>query len=169
MNPWIIVGFLVALAGTGTGGYFFGHSHGVTGEREVWEKRESTELQAANQKIYALEEAARVAESAHALALAAIGTKHAKEIEDARKQKERDVADARSGRIVLRYPSPCKASSGGISAPAAAAPSVRDGAETAELPREITADLFALANDADEVVRQLSACQAVIFDDRKTQ
>lgn len=169
MNPWIIVGFLVALGAAGTGGYFFGHSNGTTAEREAWEKRENTELQAANQKIHDLEEAARTSERAHAVAVAAIGIQHAKEIEDARKQKERDVADARSGALSLRIATPCKGASLRLGSPAAAAPSVGDGAETVELPREITADLFAFADDADEVARQLTACQAVILDDRKTQ
>lgn len=169
MNPWIIVGFVVALIVAAGGGYFFGNSVGTTAEREAWEKRENTELQAANAKIHGLEEAARASEQAHAAAVATIGTQHAKEIEDARKQKEHDVADARSGALGLRIPSPCKGSSGGISNPVAAAPSVRDGAETTELPREIAANLFGLADDADEVVRQLSSCQAVILDYRKVQ
>lgn len=169
MNPWIIVGFLVALAGACAGGYFFGHSTGTTAERETWEKRENTELQAANAKVHGLEEAARASERAHAVQIASIGTQHAKEMEDARKQKDRDMANARSGALSLRISAPCKASSGGIRAPAAPASGVGDGAETIELPREITANLFALADDADEVVRQLTACQAVILDDRKTR
>lgn len=166
MNPWLIVGALVALIAVGLGAGAYGHHLGVTAEREAWEKREAQELADANTKIRTLEEAARTSEAAHAAALAEIDAKHTQEIEDAKKQRDRDVRDARSGRIVLRIPTPCKAAGGGAAAKAPAAPGVGDGGATAELPRAVTADLLELADDADAVVRQLQACQGVVRADR---
>lgn len=166
MNPWLIVGSLVALIAVGLGGDYLGHERGVKEERLVWQTRESKELADANTKILALEEKARADERAHAMKLAKIAAEHQQEIADAQVQKDRDVADARAGRIILRIPAPCKDSSGGVTPGASATPGVGDGGAAAELPHETTADLLALADDADAVTRQLTACQAVIRADR---
>lgn len=166
MNPWFIVGFLVVCAAAFVGGDYLGHKRGVDQERLAWQTRESAELRDANAMILGLEEKARSDERAHAKKLAVIAAKHQKEIADAEDQKNRDVADARAGRIILRIPAPCQSPDAGASGTASGTPGVGDGAATAELPREVTADLLALADDADAVVRQLSECQAVVREDR---
>lgn len=166
MNPWIIVGFLGTLIAVGAGGYVKGHSDGVTKEHAAALARDNDELVAANASIRRLEEAARATEQAHATALAKIGEDHQKEISDAAAQKDRDIAAARAGRIILRIPAPCKGANGSAATKAPASTGVGDGGTTAELPRTITEDLLVLADDADSVVRQLAACQAVIRSDR---
>lgn len=168
MNPWIIVGFLVALIAVGVGGYTKGNADGVTKEHAAALARDNAELTAANLSIRKLEEAARETEQAHALMLSTIAMKHEKEIADAATQKDADVAAARSGRIVLRIPATCKSPNGGSGPKTAAGPGVGDGGATTELPREIAGNLLALADDADAVVRQLAACQAVVLSDRVT-
>ncbi len=166
MNPYVILGIVIAwIASLGAVGWWQ-NAAGHTAERVTWQARENKELQDANASIKRLEEAARAAEQAHATELAKIGENHQKEIADAQAQKDRDVAAARAGRIVLRIPAPCKAADGSQPAKTPAAPGVGDGGTTAELPRSVTEDLLSLANDADAVVRQLGECQAVIRSDR---
>lgn len=166
MNPYVILGLVIAWVASLAGVGYWQNGAGHTAERVTWQARENTELQAANAKIFELEEAARAAEAAHTTELDKIAQRHQREIADAEVQKEADVAAARAGRIVLRIPAPCKDPNGGEGTAATAAPGVGDGGATAELPREITANLYALADDADKVVRQLAECQAVVVEDR---
>lgn len=167
MNPWIIVGFLVALIAASAGSYWKGSNDGRTAEKAAWQARENAELVAANAEILRLEEAARETEHRHAQELADISAGFEKDKADAAAQKDRDVAAARAGTLSLRIPSICKEAGGGTGSAIAASPGERDGPATTELPREITANLLALADDADEVVKQLTACQAIVKNDRK--
>lgn len=139
---------------------------GHTAEKAAWQARENKELVAANASILRLEEAARAQELKKAEELDVIAKNHQKEIANEKRQKDTDVAAARSGALVLRIPSPCQGAGGDQASPASAGAGLSDGGATAELPREITANLFALADDADAVVRQLGQCQAVIRSDR---
>ena len=140
--------------------YHFGALH-------VAASRATEECNAAWQKKIAAaqsasEEAAKRIEQAHAAALADLDTKYQQELKDANDQKDRDVAAARAGRIVLRYiPAPAK-----LPDPPAS-PGGGDDPKGAELPPEVTASLYALADDADQVAKQLASCQAVVEADRK--
>lgn len=167
MNPYVIIGLLVAWLLSATGVGWWQNAAGHTAERSTWQGRENKELVDANASIKRLEEEARDTERKHVLALANIDRRYQKELQDAEDQKARDVAAARAGRIVLRIPSPCKGPDGGATSGVASTPGSGDGQKTAELPREVAANLFALADDANAVVRQLTECQAVILDDRK--
>ena len=104
-------------------------------------------------------EAERLKEHKRAETLAAIGATHEQEKADLEKRRRADVAAARAGALKLRVANACPASNAGETS---AAPGVGNDATTAELPREITEDLLGLANDADEVVTQLGACQNTI-------
>jgi prophage endopeptidase len=169
VNPCLIIGLLLAWgASLGAVGWWQ-NGAGHKAERVAWQAREieqNNRFAAATKKA---EEDRRADEQAHAAAVDVIARSHAQEIEDARKQKDRDVAAARAGTVGLRF-NASRDPAGGCkpSGPAAGAGN-GDGGATTELPREIAADLFALADDADEVVRQLSACQAVVRADRVVQ
>lgn len=166
MNPYVALGlgaaWVASLAAVGG----WQNSAGRTAERSTWQAREIKQVNAYAAALQTAQDARAAAERAFAVKLAGIAQKHAQEIEDERLKKELDIAAARAGRIVLRIPAPCP--SAGDRAPAATGPAPGDGhgGETAELPREITADLLALADDADAVARQLAACQTVIRADR---
>lgn len=166
MNPWLILGMLVLAIVAGLGGEWHGHATGVVQEKAAWQAREGTELRAANAKILALEEAARKEEAARAAGLDKVAKIYEEKLADAEAQKDRDVRAARAGTLSLRIPTPCKAAGLGGTAQAAPGTGLGDGGATTELPREIAADLFALADDADKVVKQLTACQAVVREDR---
>ena len=166
MNPYLILALVIAWVVSVAGVGYWQNGAGHTAELVTWQKRENAELRAANVKIVTLEETARKTEAAHATELDKIAQRHQREIADAEVQKGLDVAAARAGRIVLRIPVACKDTDRGGTPATAAAPGVGDGGATSELPREVTADLLALADDANAVVKQLGECQAVVTDDR---
>lgn len=161
-NPWIIVAVLVAWIASLWAVGLWQNDAGRTSERVSWQAKDNKELVAANKEIQRLNDAARAKEHEQAAQLAAIGAAHAKELEDLDAQRRRDVADAHSGARKLRVPGGCKPTGGSPAAEGPAAPARSDDATTAELPRQITADLLELADDADRNTRQLGKCQAVV-------
>lgn len=166
MNPYVIIGLLVAwISSLGTVGYWQNMA-GHTAEKAVWQQRDNDELRAANTRIHDLEEEARALEQRHATELAGISADYQKDLANAKAQKDRDAAAVRAGALSLRINTPCKDADRGEAGKAAAGASGRDAAATTELPREVTAGLFELADDADEVVRQLTACQKIVVEDR---
>ena len=128
-------------------------------EQRGWDKRDAISKKAQA----AAEKKARDDEAAHDKRLTDIGTHYKKEFEDAEIRRKADVDAARRGALRLRIPGAvCPVVPG-----AAASPSRSDGEASAELPGPVAADLLTLAHDADEVVRQLASCQAVVESDRR--
>ncbi len=170
MNPYLIIGLLIgwlaSLAGVGSWQNAAGH----TAERTAWQTRENAELRTANAKIITLQASARRIEQAHSMALSEISTTYEKELHHANKQRSADLAAVRAGTLRLRYSNPASINTtGDHSTETASATGGCDGPEGAELPAAITADLLALAADADDITRQLTACQRVILEDRAGQ
>jgi prophage endopeptidase len=166
LNPYVIIGLIVAWLGSLGAVGWWQNSAGHTAERFSWQKRDNDSLTTANAKILKLEQAARDAERRHAEDLEVISAGYQKELVNAKAQRDRDVSAARSGALSLRFHAEGSGACAGGTGQTAAGAAGRDGPATAELPREVAAGLFAIADDADEVVRQLSACQAVIRADR---
>jgi hypothetical protein len=167
VNPYLILAAVLVWLASSAGVGYWQNQAGHAAERGKWQARENEQLTTANAKIMELQEAARAEERAKAQAVAAISEKYEKEKIDAAAQKARDIAAARAGALSLRIPAPsCPGAGGGETGAAPAAAGERDGRAPGELPREVTANLLALADDADEVVQQLSACQAVVRADR---
>lgn len=170
LNPYAILALLVAwglsLAGVG----WWQRSDGETVERSAWQSRENAELIAANGKVKTLEEDARKAEQDKAAALSAISTDYERKLSDANKQRAADAAAVRSGSIRLRDPSaPGLHTCGGLATETAAGTSQRDGGTAGELSAESAGFLLDLANEADDVARQLGACQRVVIEDRNAK
>lgn len=178
MNPYLLLGIGVAFVLSNLASYFTGKTDGRTHERAAWMERENTELAAANAKILELNSAARTKEAEHAAAVNLISTTYEGERNAARKETGRLIARARAGDVRLRDPAagrekPC--ASGAVTP--APGPGERDGGKGADVPTtaagvlsgEASAFLVALTGEADEVVIQLTACQAVVTDDRRTQ
>ena len=103
----------------------------------------------------------------HAAALADVSTNFQKELSNANKQRAADIAAVRAGALRLRVQYPASIYAIG-DRPAETGPGAGgcDGPKGAELPESIVADLLGLAADADDVTRQLTACQRVIIEDR---
>ena len=167
INPWVLlaiaIGWLASLTVVG----FWQNDAGHVAERVKWQTRETKELAEANQKLTELQDKYRGQEQWHAEQLAGIGWTREQERIAHEKRRQADVAAARSGDIRLRFDLPTGQAICGSPTPEAAAPTgERDGPARGELPAEVTADLLSLANDADDVARQLGDCQAVILQDR---
>jgi hypothetical protein len=163
-NPWVLLGIVLAwLASLGAVGYWQNNA-GHVAESAAWLQKDNQELAAANKKILDLEEAARKKESDHQAAVAALGLDYAEKLKAAQDQKDADVRAALTGGFKLRVPNSCPQQPrlGGTGAPS---PAPAGGADpgTSELPRAVTADLLALADDADRIVAKLAACQTYIL------
>ena len=166
MNPYFLLAAAVAwalsLAAVGTWQNDAGH----TAERSDWQARENVELRTANVKIAELNNKVRADETAHATRLNTVSTEYQKDLKNAKAQREKDIAAARLGTLSLRF-TPAHVDPGGSGGgETASGASGCDGGTTGELPRPLTADLFQLVGDADEVVHQLQACQGVVRSDR---
>jgi hypothetical protein len=167
MNQYLIIGLLIGWAASLAGVGWWQNEAGHTAERTAWQTRENTELRAANAKIITLQTSVRSIEQAHAIALADVSTNYQKELSNANKQHAADVAAVRAGAIRLRYPNTSSIYSIG-DRPAETGPGTGgcDGPKGAELPAATSEFLLSLANDADDITRQLTACQRVIIEDR---
>jgi len=140
---------------------------GQKAERAEWLSRENTELTEANALIVALEEAAREKERQHALAMAAVSAQYQEDLRDEKATRDRVVADLRSGAQRLRIELARRETAGGSGTAEGSASAGRcDGETHAELSVAASEFLVGLASEADEVVRQLTACQAVVTADR---
>ena len=168
MNPYVIIGLLVAWGASLFGVGWWQNDAGHVAERTTWQARENGELRTANATIKALQEQARKDEQTHAAALAAVSTDYERKLSDANKQRAADVAAIRAGTLRLRDPNPTGLRAcGGLAAQVGAGTGRRDGPEGGELSEAAAGFLLEFASDADDVARQLTACQAVVVKDRE--
>lgn len=170
MNPYAIIGLLLAwilsLAGVG----YWQNEAGHIAEHDTWQTSENGELRTANDRIKTLEEGARKAEQDKAKALDAISTDYERKLSDANKQRAADAAAVRAGSLRLRDPSSTGLHAcGSLPTEAATGPGQRDGGAAGELSAAASGFLLDLANEADDVARQLAACQRVVIEDRETK
>ncbi|MDH0048595.1 lysis system i-spanin subunit Rz [Comamonas terrigena] len=142
-------------------------------ERNNWLQRDNEALRIANGRIATLQQEARDKERAHGQAMDGIAAQHQKDLKDARTEKDRVIADLRARNLRLRIPVVTTASAacrgGGAGSEAGPSTGQRDGEATAELSDAAAEFLVGLASEADDVARQLSACQAVVIADRQQQ
>lgn len=169
----ITAGVVLALVLLVAGALFYvaheraaGKEEGVTEEKGRWQAREAQELATANAEILRLQAAMDELERRLIREVANLEEKNRREMKDAERQKDADVAAARAGTLALRVP--CKPAGGqgpgvNTAAGAVAAASGPDGAGTTELPRETTASLFSLANDADRIARKVGRLQDLVL------
>lgn len=167
LNPYVILGLIVlwavSLFGVGKWQYGVGSEH----ERVTWQAREVAQVTAANAKIQALNDAARAKEHEHEQRVAEISTKFLKERTDREARARRDFDDALTGALRLHVRATCSSPGGGASGETRPGPGGGDGTTVVELPPTVTANLFRLADDADQVADQLRAAQKIIEEDRK--
>lgn len=152
--------------------YFYGQQQfglGEKAERALWLARENTGLVQANAKIKTLEEQYRTQEHKHAAAMAAISVQYQEDLKHVKATKDGIIAGLRGGTFRLRIPvaSPVP-TYGGAASGVGASTGGCDGGTRAELSVEASEFLVGLTSEADEVVKQLGKCQAVIKADRNT-
>lgn len=168
INPWVLLGLLIAWIGSMATVGYWQNGVGKESERVVWQARENVELSEANAMIIMLQNKAREDEATHNQVLADISRTYQERINDADIQKDKFIAGVRNGTIVLRQPAPrTEKASGGISSEAIASAIGRDGETNSKLSDETAEFLYTEANRADKIVEQLAACQAIVIEDRK--
>lgn len=166
MNPWAILGLVAAWAASVAAVGVWQHNVGAAIEKAVWVEKENAEVKAANEKIDALQKAAREKERQYVVGVATITSKLVKEKADAL-AKQVTLEDALNrGVVELRDPG-AKSSCSSGAAQATAGAGRSDGGSGARLSTEAASFLLRLTGEADDVTRQLGACQAVIKEDRK--
>lgn len=167
MTPYVYIcaGVLWIASVIGVG--YWQREDGKTVERSAWQARENSELAMANAKIVELEETARATERKHANQIASISRNLQEEIARAKLQKDLDSVAARNGALRLydKFAAGVCADRDKAGAVGAGA-GRRDGSTGCELSSEAAQFLLGLAGDADDIARQLTACQAVITSDR---
>ena len=163
-NPWVIVAALIALAASGAGGGYVGwkmRDADAEKDRVAWERAMKDEAVQAGNEIDKAQRAARAAEQQAAMEAATDAAHYQKVIDDAHALRDRDVAAARAGALRMHVPGGCRpvqADGGGGGAAPPSRPG-SDGAADAELPAAVAGDLAGLMDDADAIVRQLTAAQ----------
>lgn len=157
---------LVLLAGLGLAVHSYGQDQfdqGKKAERAEWQQRENTELTTANAAILKLNAAARQAEHDHAEALTEASAAYQEQLRHEKASRDRTIADLQSGALRLRVELARRETAGGSAAAEGDAGAGRCDAEAyGELSPAAAGFLVDLATEADDVVHQLTAAQAVI-------
>lgn len=141
---------------------------GETAERGRWMQRENTELIAANARIIELERSARANEWLQAQRLADASKTYQESLQHEKATHNRIVSDLRTGALRLRIElARRETAAGGTAGDSPPGPGRCDGEARAELSTAAAEFLVGLAAEADAVVHQLTACQAVVIADRQ--
>ena len=158
--------YLVAI-GLVLGALYGAYSHGVSTERATWQARMNAALAEAMSQTADLEREAREAEQASAQAMQTIDNAYQQGRADAENDYNRTMAERDSGAIRLHDRFTCTDTSAAGGVPKTSASTGRsDAASTGGLQREDEAFLIQFAKRADDAVRQLQACQAIVRKDR---
>lgn len=160
-----LIAAVAALVAIG-GAYAWGRTDGRTIERAAWEKRDNDALRSANAEIDAAHRKLREQERSAAERLAQVSAEYQKEVSNAREETRRRVAAVAAGTLRLRDPAASNQTCADRVPDAPAAAERRDGAEAGYLSGTAAQFLLELTAEADEVARQLAACQAVVRQDR---
>lgn len=145
---------------------YYAYDAGGDDREAPWLKREADRAAAAARLVREHDAELRATERAGAASVMAAVSTLQKENADAKAQSDRFVDDVLSGRIRVRWP-PAGDRPDSARLPAPSAGTGGDaGAGACELPRAVAADLGRLASDADQVVRDLNACRAILRAER---
>jgi hypothetical protein len=160
---WLGASILLLVAGIAFAHHF--EQRGRTLERAGWVKKEADE-RAADLALTRKHEADMQALRDHQLFLERKTSEdHEQELAQVRAAAAADRADA-DRRGGLRIPAPPCTAGTAVAGTETPSPGRRDetGTPTVRLPQQVENDLWALADDADEVSAQLRACQGWIRD-----
>jgi len=161
-KPYLILIVAIALAASHGSAFYYGWKYRDNSAKAELLK----EAQALNKEIVSLQQRARKAEAAHAMALQSVSTSYQEKLNEVKRDKDKFVADVRRGAIRLRIPTSVQASRSSATTTGASACRCDVQAGT-ELPSAVVEFLYSEASRADEIVEQLTACQAVVIEDRK--
>ena len=165
LGRWVVIAALVAMA-LFTGAIY---ERNVQHQKDLadFDKERQAQTMANLKAVGLLDAKYRKKEQDDKVEKEKIGADYEKKLADKDAQRARDVASARAGSLRLSIPSNCPHADGSSPAQTSGLASSGDDPTRTYLPQQVTSDLFALADDADAVVAQLTACQAVIVSDRQ--
>lgn len=176
---WVAIVFVfiavwVVFMAYGKEQYNKGLTAGVNATTVKWQSRENTELIAANAEIIRLLKQKNEDEALHQQRITKI-VDYLQELNTNEKAKSdvviRDLAagNARLQFTIKQRAAPAAASQTDTGRTSQAGPSTLNSDEeaTGELPPAIGAALYAEADRADEITRQLTSCQEVVQEDRR--
>lgn len=164
--PYLIV--LGVFCGWSYGAYHYGTSHQAATDKVAFEdyvnRRDASDAAAQT----AADAIKKAQEETWSNKIHDADVQHQKEMTDAQAAYDHDVAALRSGALRVRPAASCPAAGKpGVPAPAAG-PGVGDGSQASGLSDANAQFLLRLGQRADDVVRQLAECQAVVAADRAT-
>ena len=163
MNLQLIAAALLAVSLVVVG--IWQNSAGHTACESTYVKRESADLVSANEKIVTLTNELIAEKSAHSTRLSLISQQYEKEKLDVAKERDLVIADLRAERRRLRDPGNPRTAANAESGTTATTGKC-DGETRPYLSIETAEFLVRLTGEADEVVHQLTECQAVVMSDR---
>lgn len=163
LGRWLLVG--LALVAAISGAWWRGHASGLDAGRA--EIRAAWDREKLRQQDVALQAQAAAREQEHSMAasVAAVADHYVKENARAKSESvdlRRRLAD---GSLRLTVPGTV-CPGGGPAAPPAGSAGGGDGGAAGELPPALAAALSDIGAEADQVARQLGACQAVLRAER---
>lgn len=158
----ILMAILGAITVAAMSAYNWAYKNGQTDEKAAWQQSENLALRDALTNLKVAEEKNRQAESSHAAAINLASQNYQKGLNDEKKKRDDIIASYRAGAISLRdkYATSKPLGCAGVPAEAFTADSGRNAAQGAKLSEPLAQFLIGLTSEADEVVQQLTACQA---------
>ncbi len=148
-----------------------GYDRGVAQTNASYTERDNKQLQTALVRVKTLEDAARAKEAAYAADMEGVRSQLEKEKTNAKAAEKRVLADIAAGKLRVRASAfqagACPAVGGGSEA-RAVEPGAggSDGPPRCQLSATARSDILGIGREANEVVAQLAAAQAVIASDR---
>lgn len=142
---------------------------GDIAELTVAHDRTLQEINTVNQNLAAtMVDQARTREQRNVEAMAALDLKHTEELNNAKRETDIALAAVRAGELRLRNRFTCSSGSAAADRTTEAGTGTGLGDDTRQAGLQITDAEFLVrfADEADAVVRQLTACQAIVVSDR---
>ena len=145
-----------------------GYERGVSETTDKWNVAQAKLNAATTKREQELDGQYRAKEVAWTQLVNQMQADHQKELANEQKQRDADVAAVNSGLIKLRdkYAACSTATRRSETSSATASSGVGNAEAGAELSKEFTQFLLGEANRADQIVKQLTACQAIVVADR---
>lgn len=161
----VLLGVILAAA---ISAYSWAYKNGVQAERVVWQEAENKALQITLADLQATQERLRIAENNHAVQLNHVSQTYQEKLTNEKQKLNNTLASYRAGTLSLRdkHAASNATACSGFTAEIGTGTSGRYATEGAKLSEPLAQFLIRLASEADEVVQQLTACQAIVNADR---
>lgn len=170
-TPYLIVGIVAIAAATHLAAGYAGwkvRDNSARAQAQKETEQKLSELAVLNDKIIEMQREARAVEAFHAVRLTQVSESYQEKIRDAEIDKDKFVAGVRDGSIRMQLPRPHTERTNTSVLPEVVVTASRcDAAPGSELPSAVSEFLYSEAARADKIVEQLTACQAIVREDRR--